>query len=183
MPPLDQQDLPDYTWDDYVLWKGRWELIEGVPFAMAPSPVKNHQRLAGLLFSRIDEALADCPGCEVLLDTDWKVDEHTVLRPDVAVVCGDEEPRRIAKTPELVFEIASPSTARNDEGVKLRRYEREGVRHYIVVFAEERRARAFRLDGGRFVEATDALAAPLSFARLSCPFTLDLAALLDRLRY
>ena len=183
MPPLDRQDLPDYTWDDHALWEGEWELIEGVPFAMTPSPLKNHQRLAGLLFSRVNGALASCPDCEVLIDVDWKVEEHTVLRPDVVVVCGDDDPRHVTRTPELVFEIASPPTRRRDEGVKRRRYEREGVRHYVILFAEERRALALRHDGERFVEMPDASLAPLDFDRLSCPFTLDLGALFGALRF
>ncbi|MBU1668674.1 hypothetical protein KKC13_09655 [bacterium] len=32
-----------YTYDDYCLWEGNWELISGVPLAMAPAPMINHQ--------------------------------------------------------------------------------------------------------------------------------------------
>jgi len=32
------QLLPRYTYEDYKLWEGDWELLEGVPSAMAPSP-------------------------------------------------------------------------------------------------------------------------------------------------
>ena len=38
--------LPYYTYEDYKEWEGDWELIEGVPYAMAPSPMKTHQALA-----------------------------------------------------------------------------------------------------------------------------------------
>lgn len=27
--------LPYYTYKDYCNWEGRWELIEGIPFAMS----------------------------------------------------------------------------------------------------------------------------------------------------
>lgn len=33
------EDLPHYTYDDYVTWEGRWELIQGIPYAMTPAPV------------------------------------------------------------------------------------------------------------------------------------------------
>ena len=36
---LKVEDLPHYTYDDYVQWEGRWELIKGIPFAMVPAPV------------------------------------------------------------------------------------------------------------------------------------------------
>lgn len=25
-----------YTYEDYLLWKGNWELVNGFPYAMAP---------------------------------------------------------------------------------------------------------------------------------------------------
>ena len=37
---------PHYTYDDYCQWEGRWELIEGMPYAMSPAPVPAHQRVA-----------------------------------------------------------------------------------------------------------------------------------------
>ncbi|HJY21679.1 MAG TPA: hypothetical protein VJ279_02270 [Hanamia sp.] len=27
---------PYYTYKDYCAWEGRWELIDGIPFAMSP---------------------------------------------------------------------------------------------------------------------------------------------------
>jgi len=32
---------PYYTYDDYCQWEGRWELIEGMSYAMSPLPVPN----------------------------------------------------------------------------------------------------------------------------------------------
>ena len=40
---LRKQDLPDYSYSDYVKWEGRWELISGIPYAMSPSPIFFHQ--------------------------------------------------------------------------------------------------------------------------------------------
>ncbi|WP_301924323.1 hypothetical protein [Ferruginibacter sp.] len=31
--------LPHYTYEDHCQWEGRWEIIEGIPFAMSPAPV------------------------------------------------------------------------------------------------------------------------------------------------
>jgi len=32
-----------YTFEDYQQWEGDWELIEGMPYAMAPSATVTHQ--------------------------------------------------------------------------------------------------------------------------------------------
>ncbi len=34
MGALKAEYLPHYTYDDYIQWKGDWELIYGVPYAM-----------------------------------------------------------------------------------------------------------------------------------------------------
>lgn len=35
--------LPNYTYKDYCLWEGRWELIEGIPYAMSLAHTPRHQ--------------------------------------------------------------------------------------------------------------------------------------------
>ena len=37
--------LPYYTYEDYCHWEGRWELIDGIPYAMSPAPNPIHQWL------------------------------------------------------------------------------------------------------------------------------------------
>ncbi|MEP6596015.1 MAG: hypothetical protein ABJA71_08705 [Ginsengibacter sp.] len=37
---------PHYTYDEYCQWEGRWELIEGMPYAMSLLPVPEHQRFS-----------------------------------------------------------------------------------------------------------------------------------------
>lgn len=41
--------LPHYTYEDYLQWEGKWEVIEGLPFAMSPAPLPSHQRIAANL--------------------------------------------------------------------------------------------------------------------------------------
>ena len=47
---------PRYTIKDYLTWEGDWELIEGIPYALA-SPSFKHQRIVGKIFRYLDEAL------------------------------------------------------------------------------------------------------------------------------
>ena len=46
-----------YTYEDYKNWEGDWELIEGVPVAMAPSPLGIHQYLNLRIAKLIEESL------------------------------------------------------------------------------------------------------------------------------
>ena len=41
--------IPHYTYEDWLQWEGKWELIEGHPIAMSPTPVPKHQRIAAAL--------------------------------------------------------------------------------------------------------------------------------------
>ena len=103
-----------YTYDDYKQWEGEWELIDGIPHAMAPAPVISHQLLATEITRIFGNQLEECDKCFVVMEEDYKVDEYTVLKPDVSVICnqmGDY----IIKAPEVIVEVISPSTAKRDE--------------------------------------------------------------------
>jgi hypothetical protein len=47
-----------YTLDDYLQWEGNWELIEGMPYAMAPSPSVTHQTVGLNIAANIKERKA-----------------------------------------------------------------------------------------------------------------------------
>lgn len=42
MSAIKKEYLPNYSYDDYVLWEGDWELIYALPSAMAPTPMIKH---------------------------------------------------------------------------------------------------------------------------------------------
>ena len=44
--PLALRDEFKYSYKDYKNWEGDWELIDGLPVAMAPAPMVKHQKLA-----------------------------------------------------------------------------------------------------------------------------------------
>lgn len=122
------EDLPRYTYDDYVQWEGRWELIQGIAHAMSPAPSILHQSISQRLAGQLERALEHCQDCHALLPVDWKIDEETTVQPDHLVVCGElDKTAYLTKTPALIFEILSTSTAHKDRTTKFRLYEREGV--------------------------------------------------------
>jgi len=49
MGAIKLDDIPHYTYDDYKLWSGEWELIYGVAYAMSPAPMIEHQSISSNL--------------------------------------------------------------------------------------------------------------------------------------
>ena len=182
MAVLTKNDLPQYTYDDYQRWEGDWELIEGIPYAIAPAPVKDHQLLVLAIGSELLAKIGECPECEVLIDEDWKLDSTTVLKPDISVVCNDENPNYITKTPEIIFEVLSPSTAKRDEGLKFNRYQVEIVKYYILVYPETLNATIYKHTGKELKKAAECNSETFAFDEVSCPFDLDFSVIFKRLR-
>jgi len=64
------------------------------------------------------------------------------------MVCHDKNPKHISKTPEIIFEVISPSTAKKDEGLKYSIYEAEGVRYYILIYPDDLIGKMYHLVEG-----------------------------------
>ena len=124
---------PYYTYEDYCQWEGRWELIEGMPYAMSPAPVPIHQRVSLLLSMRFENALVDCKECKAYPPVDWKVKEDTIVQPDLLIVCNKIEKKFLDFPPVLVVEILSPSSAPKDRGEKMELYQTQKVKYYLIV--------------------------------------------------
>ncbi len=143
-----------YSIDDYALWEGDWELIDGMPYAMAPSPMVTHQSINMKISRQLDEELEECPDCQALFEIDWEVCSDTVVRPDSLVICYEPD-EKLTKKPEIIFEVASPSTVTKDEKVKIEIYEREGVKYYVIVYPDTKVAKAYELKDGRYIKKGD----------------------------
>lgn len=129
-----QKYLPNYTYTDYCQWEGQWELIEGIPYAMAPLPIHAHQNINGNLYFNFKIALKEsCRKCKVYIPLDWKISAKTILQPDLLVVCKKIEKKFLDFAPMLVAEILSPSTALKDRNVKKQIYLSQGVKYYLIL--------------------------------------------------
>ena len=182
MSLLAREDLPTYTYEDYKLWEGNWELIEGIPYAMSPSPVKRHQILALTIGSELLSISDKCPHCEVLLDEDWKLNSNTVLKPDVSLVCYDDNPKFISKPPDIIFEILSPSTAQRDKGIKFNYYEEQGVKYYILIYPDELIAKIYQHNGNQFKKVAECDTESFYFKEINCPFKFSFKKLFKRFK-
>ena len=161
-----------YTANDYKQWEGDWELIEGVPFAMAPSPMSDHQFVNLKIARQLDEALDGCDGCQALFEIDWVVSEETVVRPDSVVICYEPEDL-LTKKPEIIFEVVSKSTVRKDENIKFSLYEEEGVEYYVLVYPDLKKAKLYRLVDYRYRKVGDFSEESYRFELENCKIDFD----------
>jgi len=166
-------DLPKYTYEDYCIWEGRWELIDGVAYAMSPAPTIEHQSISSKIARYLGEALEKCEKCKALLPVDWKIDESTIVQPDNLVICYPAQGAYITKAPCVIFEILSKSTAAKDIGLKFRLYEREGVKYYIIVDPIEKLAKVYELHDGKYIKKLDATTETTTFSLGECSFDFD----------
>ena len=155
--------LPQYkrkrnTYADYCTWDDdeRWELIDGVPYAMSPAPTIIHQTILVKISNQLYNFLEGKP-CKVLVaPVDVRLNansyDDTVVQPDIIVVCDNEklDGKSCVGAPDLVIEILSPSTALKDKNLKFKKYLQAGVREYWIADPDSKTISAHILDNGRY---------------------------------
>ena len=143
--------LPYYTYEDYVHWEGKWELIEGFPYAMSPAPIPKHQIVSLNIAAEFKSALKDCAHCKAILPIDYKVNEDTVLQPDILIVCKNITKKYLDFPPALIVEILSPATAIKDRNTKYQIYQEQGVPYYLIVDIEKELVELYKLQEGNYI--------------------------------
>jgi len=174
MGAIKKEYLPNYTYEDYIKWEGNWELIYGVPYAMAPAPMIKHQAISNKIAWQLQDNLKECEVCQALLPIDWKIDDSTIVQPDNLVICHTPQNEAyIKKAPKVIFEVLSKSTATVDKNLKYELYEQEGVDYYILVDPSESIAKVYELKEGRYIKLCDAHEESVDFELNDCAFTFD----------
>jgi Uma2 family endonuclease len=175
----ENREQAHYTYRQYLTWPEgeRYELIDGIAYAMSPAPRLEHQRVSGEIYAQIHSDLKEGPCRVFAAPTDVRLsavhaaekedDEPTVIQPDLLVGCRNElfTERGVAGAPELIIEIVSPESGYSDRKRKFDLYERYGVREYWIVDPDERLVEVYLLESdNRFRRAgiygsTDTVAA------------------------
>ena len=130
----------------------REELINGKVVAMAPASA-GHTYVADNILFILKQYLKGkkcIPFGDGLLVHLTDKDQFV---PDVMVVCDRSKIRRngIYGAPDLVVEVLSPGTAKNDKGYKKSVYESSGVPEYWIVDVPHKSIEAYLLQDGRYV--------------------------------
>lgn len=153
-----------YTFADYFSWNSdkRYELYNGRVLEMSPAPTEVHQDILGNIFGEIKIFLKNLlpkPKCKAYVAPfDVRLPRksseiadnqiYTVVQPDITVVCDPSkiDSKGCLGAPDLIVEIISPSTMKNDMNDKFNLYEEAGVPEYWIVFPNEKMLNVFRLD-------------------------------------
>jgi len=134
------------TVDEYLAWAegrpGRYELYNGVVYAMAPERAA-HAEVKHAVANALSSAIAKARlPCWMLPDgMTVRVDKNTAHEPDALVYCGKKLADNAIEVPNpaIVVEVLSPSTRHIDASAKLAGYFRlPSVHHYLIVDSEKR---------------------------------------------
>ena len=149
------------TYEDFLLFPDdgqRHELIDGEHYVTA-SPNLRHQRILMSLGGMIWSYLQQHPIGEVFnVPLDVVLSDFDVVEPDLQFIARVRQARVLTAThvrgaPDLVVEVASPSTRHRDDTVKRRLYEQHGVAEYWLIEPRDDTITIYRLSVGRYAVA------------------------------
>jgi Uma2 family endonuclease len=166
---------PRYTIHDYRHWKGDWELINGYPYAMSPSPVTKHQLIAKSFLFAFESSLRKIQSkcnCTLLHEIDWVLNAETIIRPDLLITCVPLDlDGFITHPPVLIVEVFSDATRMKDRNIKFRLYESAGVKYYLMADPVSEKIEIFELRDNQYKEVQNLNVFSL---HPGCEITIDL---------
>jgi Uma2 family endonuclease len=131
----------------------RYELIEGEIVEM-PAPKLIHQIVITFLLAYLNGLKK---GLVLTAPVDVYLDTENILQPDIVWVSLERKSilaeNNIQGAPDLVVEVLSPRTAKNDRVKKFHLYERHGVKEYWIVDPEALLLEHWVLQDGKYQRA------------------------------
>jgi Uma2 family endonuclease len=149
--PLTEEDfwaLPDD--------ENRYEIIGGELF-VTPPPVLEHESISMYLSFALYQTLR-VPELAWVLSAPFgvRLGPSDIVQPDLAVVrmarLAELKGKLLEVVPDLVIEIASPSTRRRDRVKKRVQYQEAGIPEYWLVDPMKRTVELLALEGGQYRE-------------------------------
>ena len=129
------------TVDEFLVWAegqdGRWELYNGVPYAMAPERAR-HRGVKFAVQTALVRGIRNA-GLSCHMEPDGatvRVSQHVAHEPDALVYGGPKLPDNSIEVPNpiILVEVASPSTRKIDASLKLTGYfSLPSVQHYLII--------------------------------------------------
>lgn len=133
----------------------RYEVIDGLLYQMA-SPNIKHQTAVMLISHYLTTYVYLAKIGRMLLSPfDVTLPSGTTVQPDVSVVLNENthiiKAKKAIGTPDLVVEVASPSTGGYDKKLKKANYAQAGVKEYWIVRPSRKSVELFVLENGDLV--------------------------------
>ena len=128
----------------------KYELINGEVHMMS-RPSVDHWQTAHNIINCFGRYLRG-KRCRAFGEVDVFFSEEDNFIPDAMIVCNPDivKSNGIHGTPDLVVEVLSPSTARNDRFNKKALYEKYGVKEYWIVDPLGKTIEVYHLIDGKF---------------------------------
>ena len=146
-----------WTYDDYATlpYDGKYyEIVNGV-LLMTPTPTPEHQDIVGEIYAALRTHVKLAGRGRVLTaPLDVVLSPKNTFQPDVVVILNAHLDRigakKIIGAPDLVVEVASPSTATYDRITKYEKYAQAGIPEYWLVKSSSRTVELLVLEGGEY---------------------------------
>ena len=144
---------------DYVTEKiedeSDFELIWGEKFYMSAAPNLDHGTITGRIFVEFFNYITknNIKAAVFSDNTDVYLSDENHFMPDISVVCNPEIiklRKKILGTPDLIVEVLSESTMKNDLGKKKDAYEKYGVKEYWIIDPWSKRVEVYHNVDGKF---------------------------------
>ena len=150
-----------YSYADYLVWefKDRVELIRGFIHKMSPAPNRKHQKISQnvngdiLTFFKTHPFEVYVAPFDVRLPTKKGKKDHTVVQPDLCIVCdlSKLDDQGCNGAPDLIIEILSPKNNKHDLYTKFNLYEESGVKEYWIVQPEQQIVLVYTLQNEKYI--------------------------------
>lgn len=135
------------------------EKIDGVIYEMSPSASVRHGIINGNIYTAVSNQLKNSI-CRVFMENlDFYLGEDEWLVPDIILVCDPHDIKngRYRGRPKFVVEILSPSTAKRDRMIKMKKYESAGVEELWLIEPKGKSLEIYYLTDGKYVLAENYL--------------------------
>lgn len=147
------------TYEDYLVLPEngmRHQILDG-ELHVTPAPSTQHQLVSKRL-QRILESHAEDPGLGIVFNAPFDVvlNEHTIVQPDLVYISRTQDEiltdKNAQGSPDLLVEILSESSARQDRVVKAELYARFGVANYWIIDLDAQVIDEYVLKGDAYQE-------------------------------
>lgn len=150
---LDQEKAARQAFHEKIQPGDRWEFINGETVVHSPVQAR-HARVVSRLSALMARQVAPLGG-EVFTESPLVSFSRNDYQPDLIYYGAEKAAGIDGKTlrfpvPELVVEVLSPSTERNDRGIKFRDYAAHGVPEYWIIDPDAECAEQYALRDGAY---------------------------------